>query len=55
MPGHYGVERVTIENLKVIEVMADKNCILIQGAIPGAANALVQIRPSLRYPSKKAA
>ncbi len=55
MPGHYGVERVTIENLKVVEVMADKNCILVQGAVPGAANAIVEIRPSLRYPAKKAA
>jgi large subunit ribosomal protein L3 len=48
MPGHMGVERVTIQNLKVIDVVAEKNLILIQGAIPGANGGLLVIRPAVK-------
>ncbi len=48
MPGHMGVERATIQNLKVVEVFADKNLILIQGAIPGANGGLLIIRPAVK-------
>jgi len=46
MPGHYGDEQVTIQNLTVVKVDAAKNCILIKGGIPGADGALVSIRPA---------
>jgi len=44
MPGHYGVERVTIQNLTVMRVDAERNLILVRGAIPGPNNGLVIVR-----------
>lgn len=41
LPGHYGVERVTIQNLTVAGVEADKNLLLVSGAVPGHADALL--------------
>lgn len=43
MGGRMGGNTVTVDNLKVIEVDTEKNLIYIQGAVPGARNALVQI------------
>ncbi len=44
MPGHYGTERVTTQNLEVIEVRAGENILLIKGAIPGSNGALIVIK-----------
>jgi large subunit ribosomal protein L3 len=44
MPGHYGAERVTTQNLEVIEVRAGENLLLIKGAIPGSNGALIVIK-----------
>jgi len=41
MPGHYGVDNVTIQNLFVAGIEADKNVLLVTGAIPGHADGLV--------------
>lgn len=46
LPGHMGVERVTIKNLEVVGVFADDNVILVRGAIPGHNGALVEIMPA---------
>lgn len=43
MGGHMGVNRVKVKNLKVHEVMADKNLIILTGAIPGAIGSYVII------------
>ncbi len=43
MPGQYGNEQVTIQNLKVVKVDEARNCILIKGAIPGSENGLVTV------------
>ena len=48
MPGQYGVERVTVQNLEVVKVDADRNLLLIKGAIPGANGALVLVRNSVK-------
>ena len=48
MSGHMGVDRVTTENLKVIEVDVERNLLLIRGAVPGAEGGQVIIRPSLK-------
>jgi large subunit ribosomal protein L3 len=48
LPGHYGVEQVTTQNLQVIDVIADKNLILVKGGIPGHNNGVVIIRPSIK-------
>jgi len=43
MPGHMGLDRVTIRGLKIVEVLSDKNVILVSGAIPGPKNGLVVV------------
>jgi large subunit ribosomal protein L3 len=48
MSGHMGVVRRTIENLKVVEVDAERNLLLIRGAVPGAEGGKVIIRPSVK-------
>ena len=44
MPGHMGCVKVTVKNLKVVRVDADKNLILVKGAVPGPRKALVTIK-----------
>jgi large subunit ribosomal protein L3 len=48
LPGHMGGERVTIQNLEVVRVDADKNLILIKGAVPGAKKSLLILKPSVK-------
>jgi large subunit ribosomal protein L3 len=48
MSGHMGVVRRTTENLKVVEVDAARNLILVRGAVPGAEGGQVIVRPSLK-------
>ena len=43
LPGDWGYEKVTVQNLEVVKVDADRNLILIKGAIPGAKGAVVSI------------
>jgi large subunit ribosomal protein L3 len=43
LPGHWGDEKVTIQNLEIAKVDADRNLILIKGAIPGAKGSVVTI------------
>jgi large subunit ribosomal protein L3 len=50
MSGHMGAERVTVRNLAVVKVLAEKNLLLIQGSIPSHNGALVEILK----PAKKA-
>lgn len=44
MAGHMGMERVTVQNLEVVEVRAEENLILVKGAVPGANGGLVILR-----------
>jgi large subunit ribosomal protein L3 len=44
MPGHMGSERRTVQNLRVVKIIAEKNLILVKGAIPGANGDDVIIR-----------
>jgi len=48
MSGHLGVVRRTTENLRVVEVDAERNLLLIRGAVPGAEGGNVIVRPSLK-------
>jgi len=48
MPGHYGDERVTTQNIEVVRIDADSNRILVKGAVPGAKNSLVELRPAVK-------
>ena len=48
MPGHMGSEKRTVQNLRVIRVIADKNLILVKGAIPGANGDDVIVRTAIK-------
>ena len=48
MAGQYGNEQVTVLNLKVVKIDAEKNLIAIKGAIPGAKNGIVFVRDSVK-------
>ena len=48
MPGQYGGERVTVQNLEVVRVDAERNLILIKGAVPGANGAMVMVRNAVK-------
>lgn len=44
MAGHYGVERVTIQNLEVVKVDNERNILLVKGCIPGPKGSVITIR-----------
>src|SRR5208282_473766 len=48
MSGHMGVQRRTVENLRVVEVDAERNLLLIRGAVPGTDGGTVIVRPSVK-------
>jgi large subunit ribosomal protein L3 len=54
MPGHMGSERRTVQNLRVVKVIADKNLILVKGAIPGANGDDVLVRLAIKGQPKSA-
>jgi large subunit ribosomal protein L3 len=52
MPGHMGCVRVTVQNLTVVRVDADKNLLLVKGAVPGPKKALVTIKETTKVDAK---
>lgn len=48
LPGHYGAERVTVQNLEVIRVEAGQNLLAIRGAVPGPRGGLLTIKRSVK-------
>ena len=48
MPGHMGSRRITIQNLEIVRVDAEKNIILVKGAVPGPKKSLVTIKESVK-------
>ena len=48
MPGHMGSVKVTVQNLEVVRVDADKNLLLVKGAVPGAKKALITVKESVK-------
>ena len=48
MAGQYGGERVTIQNLEIVKVDAERNLLMIKGAIPGANGSLVIVRDAVK-------
>ena len=53
MPGHYGNDRCTVQNLKIVRVMAEENVILVKGAIPGANGGLLTVKSALKKAAAK--
>jgi large subunit ribosomal protein L3 len=54
MPGHMGTLQRTMQNLRVVKIIADKNLILVKGAIPGANGDDVIVRSALKGQPKAA-
>ena len=52
MPGHMGCVKVTVQNLTVVRVDADKNLLLVRGAVPGPKKALVTIKETTKVDAK---
>ena len=48
LPGRMGGEKITVQNLEVVKVDAERNLILVKGAIPGAKKSLVTIKTSVK-------
>lgn len=48
MPGHTGADRITVQNLTIVKVDAEKNLLLVKGAVPGPKGALLEIRESIK-------
>ncbi len=48
MPGHMGCKKVTVQNLEVVRIDAEKNLLLVKGAVPGPKKALVTIKETTK-------
>jgi large subunit ribosomal protein L3 len=53
-PGHYGVDRITLQNLEVVSADLERNVLLVRGPVPGAKNGLLIVRAAVRPPKKAA-
>src|SRR5689334_21210264 len=54
LPGHYGVENNTTQNLLVVEVIAEKGLLLVKGGIAGHNNGIVIVKPSVKVATRAA-
>ena len=48
LPGHMGVDTVTIQNLQVVAVDLDKNALLVKGSVPGNKGSILKIKTSVK-------
>src|SRR5438874_1249658 len=48
MPGHMGVDRRTVQNLTVVDVVPENNLLLISGSVPGYDKSIVIVRPTVK-------
>lgn len=53
MPGHLGTDRVTTQNLRVVQTDVARGLILVEGSVPGAAGGLIQVRDAVKKPLPK--
>lgn len=52
LPGHMGVERVTVQNLRVMRVQPEAHLLAVKGAVPGPSGSLVLVRKALKRKEK---
>jgi large subunit ribosomal protein L3 len=50
MPGHMGVDRITMQNLQVIDVDKEKNLIIVKGSVPGHKNNYLTLKEARKRP-----
>jgi large subunit ribosomal protein L3 len=55
MAGHQGNERVTVLNLEIVQADAERNILLVKGAVPGPEGGLVMVRSAVKAPAGKGA
>ena len=48
LPGHMGVDKITVQNLVVVKVDADRNLLLVKGAVPGPKGGLLVIKETVK-------
>ncbi len=48
LPGHMGVDRITVQNLDVVKVDTERNLLLVKGAVPGARGGIVTIKDTVK-------
>lgn len=48
LAGHLGAERVTVQNLEIVRVDADRNLLLVKGAVPGPKGGLITVKESIK-------
>jgi large subunit ribosomal protein L3 len=48
LPGHYGDDKVTVQNLSIVGIEADKNLLLVSGAVPGHADGLLFVNTAVK-------
>ena len=53
MPGHMGDERVTVQNLRVLQVRGEEGVLVVAGAVPGANGSFVVVRPAKKKAAAK--
>ena len=52
MPGHMGNVQRTVQNLKVVRVMLEDNCLLVRGAVPGPNGGMLVLRSAIKSTNK---
>jgi large subunit ribosomal protein L3 len=52
MAGHYGCDRHTVQNLKVVRVNVEENYLMVKGAVPGANGGILLVRSALKKSAK---
>jgi large subunit ribosomal protein L3 len=55
MPGHHGNKRITIQNLRIVDVRPESNILIIRGATPGATDSIVAVRGAIKRTRPKEA
>jgi len=54
MPGQYGQEQRTVQNLKVLDVDKENNVIAVKGSVPGNRDSFMILKPSIKIKKPKA-
>jgi len=50
LPGHLGVERITVQNLEIIDIDKDKNLVIVRGSVPGHKNSFLMLQEAIKRP-----
>ncbi len=48
LPGHMGTDTITIQNLEIVRVDAERNVLLVKGSIPGPKNSFVRVKSTVK-------